>query len=400
MKRIVIALVISFVLVWSTGCSLSPNSERMEDIGKPVRVMTIQEEDRLIVLQYTGIVGTEELKKLAFKSGGKINKILVKRGEKIEVGQPLLQLETTDLEYALSGAKGQVDFVKAQYDKVINGITPEELKQIEVNVKKAKDSYDFLNANYVKLDKLYQEGAISKNDLDKAKLELDISNSDLQAMKEKEKQAKNGAREEDKAAIKGQLDQAQADYDYKLRLLEDTMIKSDSDGYVVDVLYKEGEFVASGYPVVVVRNDKQVVNVGLSSKDFGKVTIGTKAKIKVEEKVLEGEVTNIGQTPDSETRTFPVEIALSEETLPLGSVAKLNLIIGEESGIWIPITAIMANSEDYVYVVRNEKAYKVKITIGEVYGNNVKVQGLKDKDQLVVEGMQRLKDQDKVAIQE
>ncbi|HYE09899.1 MAG TPA: efflux RND transporter periplasmic adaptor subunit [Patescibacteria group bacterium] len=400
MRRSVVAIMMIFILTWTAGCSISSSEQAAGDKRKPIGVLKVQEEKRPIALEYTGIVGSEELKKLAFKSGGKIKKIFVKQGEQIEAGQPLIQLDDADLAYAISGARGQMDAAKAQYDKAINGAAPEELQQIEANVKKAQDSYNFTKDNYEKFQKLFQEGAISQNDLDQAKLELDIRESDLKAAKEIEKQAINGARDEDKAAAKGQWEQAQADYDYKRSLMEDATIKSDSSGYVVDVLYEEGELVASGYPVLVVRNDNQVVKAGLSSKDFEKVTIGTKARIRMEERIIEGEVTNIGQTPDSQTRTYPIEIALSEKTLPLGSVVKLDIIIGEESGVWIPITAIMANGEDYVYVVRDEKASRRIITLGAVNGDYVKVQGLENNDQLVIKGMQGLKDQDQIAIQE
>lgn len=400
MKRSVVAFMMIFILTWTIGCSMRPNEQVTEDKKKPVRVLTVQEEKRSIVIEYTGIVGTDELKKLAFKSGAKIEKIFVKPGEQIEAGQPLIQLDAADLEYSVSGARGQMNAAKAQYDKAINGAAPEELQQIEANVKKAQDSYNFAKDNYEKLQILFQQGAISQNDLDKVKLEFDIRESDLMGAKEIEKQAKNGARVEDKAAAKGQWEQAQADYNYKMSLSEDATIKSDSNGYVVDVLYEEGELVASGHPVLIVRNDNQVVKVGLTSKDFGKVAIGSKAEIRIEGKIIEGEVTNIGQTPDSQTRTYPIEISLSEKTLPLGSVVKLDLIIGEESGVWIPITAVMANGEDYVYVVKDEKASRRKVTLGAVNGNDVKVQGIENNDMIVIEGMQRLKDQDQISIEE
>jgi RND family efflux transporter MFP subunit len=292
-----------------------------------------------------------------------------------------------------------MDAAKAQYDKAVNGAAPEELQQIEANVKKAQDSYNFAQDNYEKFQILFQQGTISQSELDQVKLEFDIRESDLKSAKEVEKQAKSGARKEDKAAAKGQWEQAKAEYNYRVSLLDDATIKADTSGYVVDVLYEEGELVASGYPVLVVRNDNQVVKVGVSSKDFEKVAIGTKAKIITEGKRVEGEVSNIGQTPDSQTRTYPIEIALSEKTIPLGSIVKVEFIIGEEIGVWIPITAIMASGEDYVYVVKDEKATRRKVTLGEVNEDDVKVQGLANNDQVIVEGMQRLKDQDQISIE-
>ncbi|MDF2840036.1 MAG: hypothetical protein K0Q99_808 [Clostridia bacterium] len=399
MKRSVLAIMMIFALIWTTGCSIRSTEQSTEEKKKPVRILTVQEETRPMALEYTGILGSEELKKLAFKSGGKIKKIFVKQGEQIEAGQPLMQIDTSDLEYGVSGARGQMDAAKAQYDKAVNGAAPEELQQIEANVKKAQDSYNFAQDNYEKFQILFQQGTISQSELDQVKLEFDIRESDLKSAKEVEKQAKSGARKEDKAAAKGQWEQAKAEYNYRVSLLEDATIKADTSGYVVDVLYEEGELVASGYPVLVVRNDNQVVKVGVSSKDFEKVAIGTKAKIITEGKRVEGEVSNIGQTPDSQTRTYPIEIALSEKTIPLGSIVKVEFIIGEEIGVWIPITAIMASGEDYVYVVKDEKATRRKVTLGEVNEDDVKVQGLANNDQVIVEGMQRLKDQDQISIE-
>jgi len=39
---------------------------------------------------------------------------------------------------------------------------------------------------------------------------------------------------------------------------------------VTDILYKEGENLAAGYPVIVVRNQEQVIDVGLGQTDAAK----------------------------------------------------------------------------------------------------------------------------------
>lgn len=388
-----------FIMLFTAGCSKQLPDTALEEKKKPVKVVSVKEEVRPITLAYTGVAGAEELKKLAFQSPGKIAKVMVERGQPVQKGQQLAQLDTKDLEYALVAAKGQLEGAQAQYDKVVNGAVPEEIKRVEINVKKARDAYHFADENYKKMLKLYEEGAISKNDLDKAKLELDMREADLHGARETEKQVKNGARAEDQAAARGQLEQARADYSHKKRLLEEATLTADTDGYVVDVLYQEGEMVGAGYPVVVIRNNKQVVNVGLTSKDLGKVQIGMKAKVRMGNTEWEGEVTNIGQMPDSQSRTYSVQIALPENALPMGTVVKVDLIVGEERGIWIPIPSILTDGEDYVFVVKDAKAYKRKIALGEATGAYVKVQGLQDGEALVIEGMKKLEDKDQVSVQ-
>ncbi|MBB6218756.1 multidrug resistance efflux pump [Anaerosolibacter carboniphilus] len=399
MRTRIAVLWMILILILTTGCSIGGEDKESTPKAKPVKVMAIKEEIKAVVLDYTGIVGSEDLKKLAFKSGGKIEKVLVKEGEKIQAGQPLIQLDMQDLKYNLAASQGQLDAAKAQYDKAMNGAMAEDIKQAEASVEKAEAAYNFTMDQYEKMEKLYDAGAISKNDLEKAKLELDTRKADFNAAKEIEKKTKNGSRSEDKAAVKGQMEQAAADYQYKLGLVEDAVIKSNGDGYVVDVLYEEGEMVGAGYPVIVIRNNEKILKVGMSSKDLSKVRIGTKTKVRVNDEELEGVVTNIGQTPEEETLTYPIEIALSRNNWPIGSVGKVELVIGEVKGIWIPISAILSNGEDYVFVMKDGKAQQRKIKLREVQENYVRVEGLSPNEKLIVEGMKKLKDQELVSVQ-
>lgn len=387
------------MLTWTTGCSIDTQDNETSQKPKPVKLLSIQEESRPVVLEYTGIVEAASIKKLAFKSSGKIDKILVKKGEKIKAGQPLVQLDTKDLSYSLAASQGQLNAAQAEYAKAVNGAVPEDIKQMEANVKKAEAAYTFAKDHYEKMQHLYGSGAISQSELDKAKVELEAREADYTTAKEMEKKAKNGSRAEDQAAAKGQLDQAAADYKYKASLIEDALLHSNGEGYVVDLLYKEGELAPAGYPVVVVRDDQQVVKVGLSSKDLKKVNIGTKAKIRINGEEIEGGVSNINQTPDEATLTYAVEIALPNNNWPIGAIGQVDFIIDEALGIWIPITAILSNGEDYVFVMQNDQAHQRKIRLSEVSGNMVKVEGLKADEQLVIEGMKKLKDQDFVSVQ-
>lgn len=399
MRIKVAALWIIVILFWTTGCSIGNQEKGLTPKEKPVKVLSIKEEMRPDVLDYTGIVGSEALKKLAFKSPGKIDKILVKEGEKVKAGQPLIQLDTQDLKYSLAASQGQLEAAKAQYDKAIQGAMVEDIKQTEAGVQKAEAAYGFTKDHYEKMQKLHEAGAVSKSDLDKAKLELDTREADLNAAKEMEKKIKSGSRKEDKATAKGQMEQAMADYQYKMSLVDDAILTTKAEGYVVDILFEEGEMAGAGYPVIVVRSDEKILKVGLSSKDLKKVNLGTKAKVHINDEELPGEVTNISQTPDSEMLTYPIEIALSHNDWPIASVGKAELIIGEIKGIWIPISAILSNGKDYVFIMKDGKAHQRDITLRESEGNYVRVEGLKPNEKLIVEGMKKLKDQDLVSVQ-
>jgi len=136
----------------------------------------------------------------------------------------------------MAAAKGQMGAAQAVYEKAVNGATAEELRNAELNVKKAQDAYDYVISNYKRAEELYNSGAISKSELEQAKLEADIKESDLEQAKELLSQVKSGARSEDKKALLEQLEQAKADYDYKAGLVKDAVMSADNEGYIVDIL--------------------------------------------------------------------------------------------------------------------------------------------------------------------
>lgn len=106
------------------------------------------------------------------------------------------------------------------------------------------------------------------------------------------------------------MNTAKANYDSKVNLAYDASLIADEDGYVVDVLCKEAEIQAAGYPVILIRSENQVVTVGLSDSDVKKVQLGTKAQVKIDDTTNDGEIINIVQMADKQSGTYSAEIKL------------------------------------------------------------------------------------------
>lgn len=397
-KMLLMFLLISVVLV---SCTKETQEEEVK--VKPVQAVLLEERIEPIELSYSGRIYSEELKKMSFKSSGKISKVYIEKGQMIQQGDLLAELDTKDLEYSIKAAEHQMEAAKAQYQKALNGATEEEVRQTELNLKKAQDAYQYTLDQYEKMKELYEEEAVSKNTLDQTKLELDIKASELKQAEESYNQVINGARKEDKQALLSQYEQAKTDYEYKKSLIQDSKITANIEGYVVDILYKEGEMVSAGYPVITVRNGQQVVKAGVTQKDVMQIDEKTNVKITIGDLEMKGAIHTIDEVPDEQTNTYTVEILLndaSEHKIPLGSYADVQFLLKEEKGIWIPITAVSSNGEDYVFTVNRDRAELKKVTIERTKGNLVKVNGLQTGDQLIIEGMERLLDGDLIHLTE
>lgn len=355
MKRKLLSTALITVLLmpaFLTGCSSQPTDTTAEETIRPVTVSSMTEQSQSVHLNYLGVIGSGELKNYSFKVPGKLASLNVQKGEAIQKGKLLAGLDQTDLSLALRNS--------------------------QLNLSQAEYVYQDAQTQYTNYQELVAAGAMAQADLDKAKLDRDV----------KELTQQN----------------AQVDVEAKQNALADTLLYSDMDGYVIDILYKEGENLAAGYPVIVVRSQKQVINLGLGQTDAAKIKLGTQAEVKVGSFTGSGVVTRIDQVPDTETRTYNTEITLTSkipaEGYFIGATADVSLAVGAEKGIWIPISAVMNDGEDYVFIVQSDRAMKKNISLKNSQGFNVRVDGLNPGDNLVTSGMKQLNEGMRVTVQQ
>lgn len=395
MKKLSIILV--FIMLMS-GCSAKAAEPADGDSLTVVRVKTIQKEVRDRTISGVGIVKAEETKQLSFKVGGKIKNIMVEKGEKIKRGTPLIKIDTSDLQYALSISKAQMEAAKALYNKAVNGVQEEDLACALLDFEKAKAAHDDINRSYKDGIKLYELGALSNNELEKIKLECDLKKLVMEQAEKVYQKLKNGTRPEDIMQVKASYDMAAATYEHDKVMLEDAVLTSDMDGYVVEILYKEGENVAAGYPAVVVRNDRGSVHVAVSREQLSYIAKGNRVVISGEGKSAEGFIKSISDVPDNEIQSYVAEITFEEGGFRIGEIVKAEIHTTAEEAIWLSVDTIMNDGENYVYIVNDGRIERRNVEIGEAMGNLVKLQGISEGDRVVVENASKGKVGEKVNV--
>lgn len=86
----------------------------------------------------TGAVKISERVNLSFRNSGRIDKIYVKVGDKVESGQELAEIDTRQLYIELSEAQAALEVTQADYNKLLAGSSPEEIKVAETEVLNAQ----------------------------------------------------------------------------------------------------------------------------------------------------------------------------------------------------------------------------------------------------------------------
>lgn len=170
------------------------------------------------------------------RTGGRVKEVLVREGDRLQPGQPLLVLEVGDLEAQRLGARGQLDQVQAALEKVKAGSRPEEIEQAKARAATATAALQEsragarreeiaqaqarLVATQVAMDKaqtdadrtrqLLKSGAISQAEADNAESALRGATAQRDALKHALDELQNGVRREEIAQAAARAQEAQA----------------------------------------------------------------------------------------------------------------------------------------------------------------------------------------------
>lgn len=358
-KNLSVVILVLVALLSFNGCSEENITHTVKE--RVVKTITVKESSMADTIYYLGFIEPSEIKTYSLKTSGSVKTVNFKSGDHIEIGDILVTLDS--YEYGLD--------VKASADQIA-------LAEIELS--KAIEARDFYKKSYNDALVLFEAGAISSQKVDEIKLQYDIKSKEVdQAVKV--------------------LNQAKIGSDVKKSSLGDTALLSDMDGFIVDVLTKEGELVAQGYPVAIARSDESVVKIGMAQNDVKEINVGDIAKVVVNGVNYSGVVYNINLMPDRLTKTYVVEISLEGGDFIIGESCKVYIELEKVKGIWINITDVMNDGVDYVFIVENGRATRKDIELHEINGSLVRVTNIEEGDQIIVSGKNALAEGYKVKVE-
>lgn len=113
----------------SDSAADAPSTTRL---ALPVAAMPVREGDLVLTVTTTGQVAAEEIATLRSEVAGTIQEVLVRAGDRVRKGQPLVRLDTRPLEIAVKEAEANVERARVQYrdfyypDSVVTGRAPTE----------------------------------------------------------------------------------------------------------------------------------------------------------------------------------------------------------------------------------------------------------------------------------
>ncbi|MBA6154747.1 HlyD family secretion protein [Gelidibacter maritimus] len=181
------------------------------------------------------------------KIAGRIDKIYVKEGDRVNKGDTLALVNIPEVNAKLMQAEGAITAAQGQLNLAYNGATTEQLNQIEGQLNSGKAQMEFAQESYNRLQNMYQDSLVSQQQFDEVKMKLQMAKAQVAALEAKRDEIRKGARSEQLEQAQGQLDRALGAKEEVLSASEEQYVIAPADMSIETISLEEGELLTPGY---------------------------------------------------------------------------------------------------------------------------------------------------------
>jgi multidrug efflux pump subunit AcrA (membrane-fusion protein) len=326
----------------------------------PVEVVALTPvESYLVERQYVGELVAQRRSALGFEQAGTVMAVLVQEGDWVTAGQPLARLDTRALEAQRHQLVAQQDQAVAILSELQNGPRPQVIAAAQGAVGDLERQLSLAVAQRNRRADLYQQGAISREELDQQIFGTEALENRLASAQSELEELLAGTRPEQIAAQSAQVRQIEASLQAIQVDLSKTVITAPFAGRIGDRLVDEGVVVSGGQPVVqIVEGARAEARIGIPADLADGLTLGRAQTVVVGDRPFAATLTALLPELESTSRTVMAVLTLeTAEDLTLGQTARLVLRDTQPAqGFWLPTTALVQGEQGLwsVYVVADE----------------------------------------------
>ena len=144
---------------------------------------------------------------IAPKVPGRIAQVLVKEGDAVQPGTPLIRMDSPEVAAKLAQASAAQDAAQAVATKAERGARPQEVEIARLQWQRAEAAAELAATSFKRVEGLARDGLIAAQKRDEAEANYKASRDAAAAAKAQYDMARLGARAEDKAAAAAQARQ-------------------------------------------------------------------------------------------------------------------------------------------------------------------------------------------------
>lgn len=187
---------------------------------------------------------------LASSRSGRLDSLLTERGATVDVGALLYELEAEYERQALRQAEQELLSSTAQLNDMETGKRPEEVAMAEAQLNQARAEAASAAALFRRHENLIKSGGISRQELDDSRAAARTTAARVTELARQVEVYNLPEREKKIEAQRAAMQAAEARVAQARWELEQKRIQAPATGLVYDTLFRQGEWVPAGSPVV------------------------------------------------------------------------------------------------------------------------------------------------------
>jgi len=236
------------------------------------------------------------------KVSGYLTGLQLKAGDSVEVQQIVAKITRADLEAQVVRDEAALAKAAAQLRDLEAGLRTQERQELSAMLESARSVYEKARQDYERYQSLYATGAISAQQLDTARSNMEVAYGSMTAANQRLSIGNEGNRPEAIEAQRLEVERSKAVLAASKVLLEDTVVVSPISGLILSKNFENGEYVNPGAAVLTVGDMNDCwVKIYVSSTQLGLIAVGQEAQVKVDSfpgRVFRGEIKEISQNAE------------------------------------------------------------------------------------------------------
>ena len=182
---------------------------------------------------------------------GRLESLSIAKGARVAAGAPLFALERQAEIAAQRQAADQLRSALARLEDLKKGSRPTELATLQARLEQARAAAELSRLDLARQENLFQTHVIAQSDLDRARLVHEGNTHAVDELTAQLATGQLGARTDAIAAAAADVSAAAAAKERADWNVDQKAQAAPRAALVYDTLYREGEFVTAGAPVVV-----------------------------------------------------------------------------------------------------------------------------------------------------
>jgi HlyD family secretion protein len=360
---------------------------------------------------------------LANKMPGRIKAVLVKEGDLVTSGQPVILFEDRELLADVHATDARIvsaradarkaehalEAARANWREIKSGSRPQEVARARAEVEQARQRWETAEAERRRASRLLADGYISRSQYDSSATEADVTRARLRAAEETLSLVTAGPKSETVAAAwarvreaesevrqaESRVPQAIAEGERAHAMLENATVAASIDAKVTKKLVEPGEAVDTGKPLVILGDvSKTIVKAEVDETDVGTLDLGQPAQVTTDAfpgRVFPATVYEIGQAvgkrkirpedpvkiQDMKVLETKLEVTDGGDALKLGMTVDVKIIVARRDQVLVlPRTVVtIGKSDAVVSVIGPGGTERRRITLGSWDDGRVEVTG-------------------------